>query len=296
MRATKHSKTALVIAKSAVVAARDPLFQTLQTPGTATVSEWFVRDYASDYRWLQAGWYRDLLARLESWVLPGVQLHYLARKRLIEQEVEQAIGEGVEQVVVIAGGFDTLCYRLHTRFFGVRFVELDHPATQTSKRKSLHAHGATASNFMLSPVDLAVAPLASALKAAGIDPQRPTMVIAEGVLMYLDRERVTSLVAAVAAFFERGLRLAITFMVPDRAGRRRFHNSSRVLDAWLLLAGERFLSAFTHAELSQLLEQSRLYHHQFWDEQRLRNEVLPETLRDLPIAIGEHVCVARRDG
>jgi methyltransferase (TIGR00027 family) len=294
MKATKHSNTALVIAKSAVLVGNDPVLQQLQGLGAAEISEWFTRDYARDHRWLKMRWYRALLARLESWILPGIQLHYVARKRLIEQQVVQAIRDGVEQVIIIAGGFDTLCYRMHTQFREVRFVELDHPATRASKRKSLQTHGLVLPNLTLHPVDLASTSLTEALNAAGIDAKRPTLVVAEGVLMYIERDRVAALIAAVDAFFESELRLAITFMAPDHAGRRRFHNGSLLLDAWLWLVGEPFLSAFSHTELSQVLAQCQLAHHEFWDEERLKREVLPPSLSGVPIAVGEHICVGRR--
>lgn len=294
MRTTKPSKTALVIAKSAVIASRDPRISQLQSPGAGEVSQWFVRDHAPDHRWLQTQWYRAALGRLESWILPGVQLHYAARKRLLEQHVEAALRDGAKQVVVIAGGFDTLCYRLHTSFSNVRFVELDHPATQASKRFSLERHGTIGTNLALHPVDLTSTPLTEALRDADVDPARSTIVVAEGLLMYLEPERVAALLMDVNRFFTGELALAITFMVPDARGRRRFQNGSVALDVWLSLVGEPFLSAFTHAELSRTLEQNGFSNLEFWDERRLKAEVVPQELRTMPIAVGEHVCVGRR--
>jgi hypothetical protein len=88
--------------------------------------------------------------------------------------------------------------------------------------------------------------------------------------------------------------LALTFMVPDAKGRRRFHNGSRWLGAWLWLEGEPFLSAFDHERISAMLHRHDFRNAEFWDHERLKEQALPPPLRARPLAIGEHICVTRR--
>lgn len=271
--------------------AQDPALGQLVPPDAAAICEWFVRDHSADYALLRRSWYRSASALLEAWILPGIQLHYAVRKQVIQRRVERAISQGAEQVVVIAAGFDTLSYRLHTRFNCVRFFELDHPATQASKRRSLQAHGAMRSNLSLHPVDLTKTALVEALTQAGVDRQRSTIVVTEGLLMYLTKQQVASFVASLSEFFTHSVELVITFMVPDAKGRRRFENGSRLLDAWLSLQGEPFLCAFDRPELLTLLGLYGFGQPEFWDHERLRQEELPAELRDRQLAQGEHLCV-----
>lgn len=294
MKASRHSSTALVIAKSTSLAAWDRELLELVPAGAVELCDWFVADHAHDAGLLREDWYRELLARLEGWVLPGIRLHYAARKALLEAEVRRAIARGARQVVVIGGGFDTLTYRLHRELPRVRFVELDHPATSYSKRKSLERRAVLSKNLSLGAADLTQTPLPQALAAAGVQPDVATAVLAEGVLMYLSRATVEAFVAAIGGFFTGDVLLALTFMVPDAAGRARFHNGSGVLSAWLSLVGEPFLSAYHPEELSELLARHGLGDVELWGNERLQREVLPASLRERPLAMGEHVCVARR--
>ena len=52
--------------------------------------------------------------------------------------------------------------------------------------------------------DLAQQPLADALRCAGFDPQRPTVWVAEGLLMYLDASGVKSLLSQAAQLSASG--------------------------------------------------------------------------------------------
>ena len=294
MKHRQHSSTALVIAKSTRLAGWDPDLHELVPESAIEVSDWFVSDHSHDAALLREDWYRALLARLEGWVLPGIQLHYAARKALIESQVRRALAEGARQVVVIGGGFDTLAYRLHRELPSARFFELDHPATSWGKRRSLSRHGSVGANLSASPVDLAQTPLPSALEQARVSRGLPSVVIVEGVSMYLARETVAELVAAVDEYFASDLTLATTFMVPDAQGQRRFHNGSPALGAWLRLVGEPFCTAYSPAEWLSLLAERHFTVAELWDHEGLRRDVLPEPLRARPLAIGEQVCIARR--
>lgn len=284
-----------MIARSTYVSSFEPNLAPLLPQGAATVSEWFVTDHAKDSTQLRKRWYRSVLSILQAWVLPGVQLHYLLRKRVIETGVRAAIESGAKQVVVIAGGFDTLAYRLHVEFPDVRFFELDHPATQRSKRSSLDVHGTVNGNLTLHPVDLTKRSLADVLQAVNIDPTTETVVLAEGLLMYLEPAQVEQLLQAVAEHFCSALHVAVSFMVPDARGRLRFHNASWVLGAWLSWKRERFVSAFTHQQFAALLERAGFAAHEFWDQPRMRRDHLPTPLQSAVLAEGEHLAFATKD-
>ena len=53
------------------------------------------------YLWqIDTPWFRVLLQLMERSLLPGISLHYVMRKRFIEDCVRQSIDEGVRQIVV----------------------------------------------------------------------------------------------------------------------------------------------------------------------------------------------------
>ena len=92
-----------------------------------------------------------------------------ARTRFFDDQVLAAVRAGVPQVVICGAGYDDRALRFRSP--GVRFFELDHPATQADKARRLRAMGADLRSVVLAAADFrdddAPAVLASAERASG---------------------------------------------------------------------------------------------------------------------------------
>ena len=81
---------------------------------------------------------RSLLTRLwVNWMFPGVHNGVISRVRYMDDCVMECLKNGMEQMVIIAAGYDTRAYRFNGLSESVNVFELDHPATQKRKMKSL---------------------------------------------------------------------------------------------------------------------------------------------------------------
>jgi O-methyltransferase involved in polyketide biosynthesis len=76
------------------------------------------------------------------WLRPGIE----ARTRFVDGQVTAALASGVQQIVICGAGYDDRALRFRTE--GVRFFELDHPATQADKAARLRAVGAEGVRFL----------------------------------------------------------------------------------------------------------------------------------------------------
>lgn len=241
MKAGQASTTAKVIAASTLLLDSDPAEQALVPPGAALLCRQFLATTWTD-RCLSASatnpWTRGLWRGLERLTHPGIMRHYLLRKQWIETRCRDALQQGVRRVIVIGAGLDTLALRMAPQWPEVAWVEIDHPATQTFKRQGLDRAGvALPLNLSLHPVDLSVSPLPAALMADG----RPTLVVLEGVLMYLDEADVASLLHdQIRALSTAPVRLIFSHMVRWPEGRAGFRPSSRWVDRWLAWRSEPF--------------------------------------------------------
>ncbi|WP_081952476.1 SAM-dependent methyltransferase [Kitasatospora phosalacinea] len=114
---------------------------------------------------------------------------------------------GARQVVLLAAGLDTRAYRLDWPS-GTRVFEVDLPAVLDFKQEVLDERGAEAACERVAlPADLADPGWTDRLLAAGFDPGRPTVWLAEGLLVYLEVEQAAALLTAVGGLSAPGSRL-----------------------------------------------------------------------------------------
>lgn len=224
MREATPSRTAIKLARVLIYLAHDPAIAPLLPAGAAEATERLLVETGMLRPWMLAlygkpGFHRAL-DRVANAFARGQAIRMGLRKRFLDDEVRSALTLGARQVLVVGAGYDTLGLRLAVEFPDVRFVEIDHPATHASKRAAVQAIGAGQPNLALLGVDLATTGLATVLaELPGWDRQAMSVVVAEGVLMYLPELAVAQFLATIHAWTGPGSRLAFTWMRCDARGR-----------------------------------------------------------------------------
>jgi methyltransferase (TIGR00027 family) len=223
---------------------------------------------------------------IEGNTVPGILRHYALRKKCLALVAREALHDGVAQIVVLGAGFDPLALALHREFQEARFWEIDHPATQRLKTEAARDVDTTRFHFVAS--DLAAGPIDMAsLHKTGFDSARKTLWIAEGLFMYFPEAVVANLLNSAAGFSARGSRFAFTFMEPRRDGKIRFHEQTRLVDAWLSWRGEPFVWGRERSQIAQLAQPWKVM--RVFDENDLRG--LDSSPGDFPLAAGELICL-----
>jgi methyltransferase (TIGR00027 family) len=132
---------------------------------------------------------------------PSMELWMGLRTRYLDDCVTGALDRGVRQVVVLGAGLDTRAARLGRD--GVRFFEVDQPASQADKRVRLSRfdrYPMDAATFI--PCDFERDDFVQLLEDAGLDRQAPACFVWEGVIYYLGEEAARSTLRRVAAEFD----------------------------------------------------------------------------------------------
>ena len=188
---------------------------------------------------------------VEGLVQPGIMAHYCHRKLWIEACCREAVANGVERVVVVGAGFDTLALRLAPQFPQVEFVEIDHPATQLQKRTAIARdpqYFAGTNNLSFISANLGVERLPES-----INDGKRTLIIAEGVLMYLAPTTVDQLFAALGRS-RSPIRLVFSFMTQWDDGSCGFRPRSRWVERWLASRKEPFTWSIPSRTLESYLQ------------------------------------------
>ena len=141
----------------------------------------------------------------------GARTSAIARTRLIDDVVCQALRADIRQIVVLGAGFDCRAYRL-PGIDSAAVFEVDHPATLASKLAGLrrvlpelppHVH------FV--EIDFNRERLPQRLAEAGFDSSRPALFLWEGVTNYLTSEAVDSVLRYVSSC-SPGSRLILSYV------------------------------------------------------------------------------------
>lgn len=128
---------------------------------------------------------------------PFMELWVGLRTRYLDDCVVRALDRGMRQVVILGAGLDTRAARLGRD--GVRFFEIDQPASQHDKIERIsrfEGYPMEAARFV--PCDFEHDDFVRALQSAGYEPQAPALFLWEGVLYYLVEEAARSTLRRLA--------------------------------------------------------------------------------------------------
>jgi methyltransferase (TIGR00027 family) len=142
---------------------------------------------------------RDMDARF-----PPLEVWLAVRVAYLDQLVGTAVDRlGARQIVILGAGYDTRAARLPRA--GVRFFEVDHPATQAAKRATY----VTCDFETEDPI--------ARLVAGGLDPRAPALVLWEGVVSYLTEDAVRATAARLATGLDPRSLVAFEFLSKNYA-------------------------------------------------------------------------------
>lgn len=177
----------------------------------------FLTDRLSDV--LHSSSFREqLLSRWEQ-VTPGVCGAVLLRTRFIDDCLVQAMGDGLQQLVILGAGYDARALRFSGLKGSVSVFELDHPATQEVKVERIRHHmGSLPEHVAYIPIEFDKDSLAEKLLDCSYDPAAKTLFIWEGVTYYIPPAAVDRTLSFVAGKSGVGSGIVFDYFPPSVAG------------------------------------------------------------------------------
>ncbi len=297
MKADKPSSTALFVAHGLLWISKHPRLRCEIPPLMAQMNEEMVSRtgpglFSASGRLgrLLRHCKADLMQRAS---IPGFYLHFVMRKRCIENWVRLSLDGGIDQLVVIGAGFDTLSLRMLTDYPSLKVIEIDHPATQTWKAKGIDRTQRDWKNLHLVPLDLTRSTMQDTLLRSGVyAPNKRTVFVAEGLLMYLNEEEIRTLLAFIRQHSAPSSRLVFTCMEQRKPGDFQFQNAGALVNFWLRLKRERFAWGLRPDKVAGFLEESEFDLLLYQTHQDFRRELLSGANKNAALAIGENVILA----
>ncbi len=245
MSSPRPSNTAKKIARFMILLDSIPRLRGLLPPGAADMVERLLHASGAvrpgEISMMRRPWVRRFMGVVERLTTRGQVLWFGMRKRYMADAVDAAIADGATQLLVVGAGFDPLAALIARRHPHVLCVEIDAPATAEPKRVGLQGAGAARDNLHVLAVDVAERSIADALRLTPWRCDLRSVVVAEGLLMYLDIEHVRAFFTTVRAVTGPGSR--VVFSCVDGGGAdgsepRLMVPMDRLIRFTLRLAGE----------------------------------------------------------
>ena len=257
MRRDTPSKTARKVALNIVtLGSKSGMEHVLPAGIVETTAELLVASGAvgrTAIRWSRS---RRMVSVYEAfdWMMQGQFEAFGYRKAFCEHHVMEGMGAGATQVLVLGAGYDTLGWRLAPDYTDVQFFEIDHPATARLKAKGIELMG-TRPNLHLLAEDLGERNLVEVLRAnPSWDRTAQTVIIAEGLLMYLPPPASRELFNQCAAITGAGSRMAFTYIGTGADGRPDAGPWTKLV-LWILrTTGEPWLWSIRPEDLGEFLK------------------------------------------
>jgi len=189
----------------------------------------------------------DLPAALQNLIadwenrFPGVCDAIVVRTRFIDDCLKRALREGLQQLVILGAGFDTRAFRIEGLKKKVAVFEIDHPATQETKRQRCrNIRAAFPRSMTFVPMDFGREDLGRKLCEHGFDGTRKTFFIWEGTTYYLAAAAVDDMLRCVSTSAAAGSAIVFDYLPPAVVEGTTRLAEARALAAALAILGEQF--------------------------------------------------------
>jgi methyltransferase (TIGR00027 family) len=194
----------------------------------------------------------------------------VSRARYTEDGLDQALRAGVRQYVILGAGFDTFAFRRPELKGQLEVFEVDHPATQASKRQRISQAGWREPDHLhFIPLDFRREGLAAALRRSPFDGQAQSFFSWLGCTYYLAREDVFATFRAMAEVAPAGSTVVFDYLSSEAFPLERSTKRLRFAARYNRKRGEPMILGLDPSTLEADLDQAGL---------RLQESLSPATI------------------
>jgi len=183
--------------------------------------------------------------------MKALRSRIVMRSRYTEDCLAEAVENGVQQYLILGAGLDTFPYRQPDWARILRIFEVDHSASQRSKRERLALAGIEVpSNVELIACDFETTSLRDCLRKSSFDSGKPAFLSWLGVTMYLSTDAIDAVFRLVSSL-PKSSEIVFTFASPASTAKGNYCEPS--IGAFAAANGEPWLTRFEPNDLAHKL-------------------------------------------
>lgn len=194
---------------------------------------------------------REMVVRAVDLIYPGVPADFIVRTKYLDDQIRSSIDtKKVDRLVIIGAGYDTRALRLEDAA-RLTVTEIDHPATQSHKRRVIERLERAAAHIEWVPYDLSQFAGGATAPLDLFDGKERVIWLLEGIVGYLPGGSVRALLKWIAARSAPGSTLLITYVHRSWIDGSAADLSARRIMRSLARRGEPFVSGFSPQSLRE---------------------------------------------
>lgn len=196
---------------------------------------------------------RDVLQFANQHPLASIgRLITAARSRIAEDALTRAVERGIRQIVILGAGLDTFAPRNQHEAMDIRIYEVDHPATQISKRERMaEAEIRIPPRLVFVPVDFEDDDVGERLATAGFQQNSSAFFAWLGVMPYLTLEAIDRSLDYISSI--QGAEVVFDYLEPPEAFSEELREIEKLRAEQLEKMGERSATRFEPAGIATIL-------------------------------------------
>jgi len=182
--------------------------------------------------------------------MPGWSNSIRARIRYFDDVVQNVVGEGFNQMVILGAGYDSRAYCIDGLRGHIQVFEVDHPQTIERKTEIItRILGVLPEHVAFVPLNLEYEDLWENLKTSGYSPTAKTLFVLEGLVMYLSRDAVEELFSGIVRNSGDGSSILFDYIPQSFADGTSDREGGRNILDYTVMAGEPIRSGFADGEV-----------------------------------------------
>ena len=167
---------------------------------------------------------------------------------------QQALEEGVDQILIFGAGFDTRALRFQDLLGNTRVFELDVPVTQQAKIGQYHKrHLAIPANLTFIAIDFDKEALSAKLDDAKFGKHRRSLFILEGLVMYLQPESVDETFRVIQEYAGKGSWVVFDYIFASVLRKEGSYYGEAGIEQTVSDADEQWQFGFENGQVEQYL-------------------------------------------
>ncbi len=232
---------------------------------------------------LDSSFWRKFFIWSEELLLPGDLMHIISRKYYMTKLVDEALNNGIEQVVSMGAGFDHLASYSSSR--KIPSFELDMDWMIESKQSFLDEYGYSNDHLKTLPVDFISQRLVDVLSdQKGFDSNKKTLFIGEGFFDYLPLETTKEILEDIKSLNPDNQLLTTFFSLDELNWFHRFSFTSGVS-----LVGESLKLPLNRVEFIKLLNEYGFFVEKEISYREMEEDIVKSIGIKLPVLKGFYV-------